>query len=161
MTGTSLEILLLLVAANSAPVLAEYLLGSRGAAPVDMGLRLPDGRPLFGRSKTWRGLLAAVMASCLLSSVLGYGCGFGLAFGTAAMAGDLVSSFTKRRLGRESSTKSTGLDQLPESFLPCVYAVYALDLSWWYAALLPIAFMLLEIIASRPLYKLHIRKRPY
>ncbi len=161
MTGTSLQLLLLLVAANSAPVLAEFFLGSRGATPVDRGLRLPDGRPLFGSSKTWRGLLAALLATSLLSWWLGYGMRFGLVFGAAAMIGDLASSFTKRRLGKESSAKSTGLDQVPESFLPSLYAVWVLDLSWWYLALLPAAFMVLEIVVSRPLYKLHIRKRPY
>ena len=61
MTRTFLQILLLLVATNGAPVLAAYFMGRRGDLPVDFGKRLGDGRALFGSSKTWRGLLAATL----------------------------------------------------------------------------------------------------
>jgi CDP-2,3-bis-(O-geranylgeranyl)-sn-glycerol synthase len=161
MTRTFLQILLLLVATNGAPVLAAYFMGRRGDLPVDFGKRLGDGRALFGSSKTWRGLLAATLAACLLSMLLGYSPLFGLTFGALAMAGDLLSSFVKRRSGLEPSDQSLGWDQLPESLLPSLYAVAVLDLPWWHAVLLPIAFMLVEILISKPLFKLHIRKRPY
>ena len=161
MIRTFLQLLLLLVATNGAPVLAAYFLRRRGDLPVDLGKRLGDDHALFGSSKTWRGLLAATLTACLLSVLLGYSLVFGLTFGALAMAGDLLSSFIKRRIGLAPSDQSLGWDQLPESFLPSLYAVAVLDLPWWYAVALPIAFMLVEIVISKPLFRLHIRKRPY
>jgi len=60
-----LRSLILVCAANGAPVLFARLLGTRFARPVDGGIVLRDGHPLLGRSKTWRGLAAAVvLAAC-------------------------------------------------------------------------------------------------
>jgi len=47
------------------PILFARPLGARFARPVDGGIVLRDGHPLLGRSKTWRGLAAAVvLAAC-------------------------------------------------------------------------------------------------
>ena len=153
--------LLLLLAANGAPVIGHFFLGSRGAVPVDNGLVLRDGNPLFGASKTWRGLLLAVAACGAMSALLGYGIRFGLAFGALSMAGDLVSSFIKRRMGLASGARSTALDQLPEALLPSGFAVLALQLDGWWVVALGLAFMLGQMVISLPLYWLHIRKNPY
>jgi CDP-2,3-bis-(O-geranylgeranyl)-sn-glycerol synthase len=161
MIGTFTELLFMLLASNGMPVLAARIFGSQGALPVDLGRRLPDGRAIFGPSKTWRGVILAVAAACFCGQLLGYGGWFGAILGLLAMAGDLFSSFIKRRMGVEPSDKCTGLDQLPESLLPSLYAVWVLGLAWWWALLLPLAFMLLDMLLSRPLYYLKIRKRPY
>ena len=161
MIRTFIEILAILIAVNGAPVLAAYYLGSRANQPVDGGWRLLDGRPLFGDAKTWRGLTAALFTSCVLSLLLGYGFVFGLVFGLLVMAGDLSSSFIKRRRGLASSDQSRGFDQLPESFLPALYITYYLGIAWWWSLLWAAIFMLLEILISLPLYRLHIRNRPY
>jgi CDP-2,3-bis-(O-geranylgeranyl)-sn-glycerol synthase len=134
---------------------------SHGAQALDLGRQLHDGRPVFGPSKTWRGLATALITSCILSMVFGYGLWFGFVFGVLVMSGDLISSFIKRRMNLKSSEQRMGLDQLPESFIPSVYAVGYLGQSWWWAVLLALAFMLLEILISKPLFWLNIRKRPY
>ena len=90
-----------------------------------------------------------------------FGVFFGIVFGALAMVGDLCSSFIKRRSKLEPSARSTGLDQLPESILPSLYACLALDLSWWWAPVLSLAFTAMQALLSKPLYHLHIRKRPY
>ncbi len=113
MIRTFIEILAMLVVVNGAPVLAAYFLGARASRPVDGGRRLADGRPLLGASKTWLGFVTALCCSCALSLLLGYGLQFGLVFGALVMAGDLASSFIKRRMGLVSSDPSRGLDQLP------------------------------------------------
>jgi CDP-2,3-bis-(O-geranylgeranyl)-sn-glycerol synthase len=161
MIRTFIEILALLVAVNGAPVLATYFLGARASRPVDGGWQLADGRPLLGNSKTWRGFIIALCVSCVLVLLLGYGLQFGLIFGALVMAGDLASSFIKRRRGLVSSDPSRGLDQLPESFLPSLYATFHLEIAWWWSLLWAAAFMLVEILISLPLFLLHIRKRPY
>ena len=144
-----------------APVLAAYLCKSWGTLPLDLGRQLRDGHPVFGSSKTWRGLISAIFTSCALSILFAYGIRFGLIFGSLVMAGDLLSSFTKRRRGFKPSDQSLGLDQLPESLIPSLYAVVALDVVWWWAIALPLSFMLIEIIVSRPMFRFNVRKHPY
>jgi CDP-2,3-bis-(O-geranylgeranyl)-sn-glycerol synthase len=158
---TFIDMLLLLLAANGAPVMGQFLFGSHGARPVDNGRTLRDGQPLFGASKTWRGLVLAAAACSAASALLGHGVGFGLSFSALSMAGDLLSSFIKRRKGLASGARSTALDQLPEALLPSGFAVIVMGLDWWWALLLSLAFMLGHMAISLPLYWLHIRKTPY
>ena len=61
---------LLLVTSHSTPAVAGGLMGPRWAWPIDAGVMLRDGRPLFGASKTWRGLALALSASTLATSRL-------------------------------------------------------------------------------------------
>jgi len=161
MLETFIKLLVMLLATNGTPILMARIFQSRGAQPLDLGRQLLDGRPVFGSSKTWRGLAAALITSCILSMIFGYGIWFGLVFGILVIVGDLTSSFIKRRTGLKPSDQCTGLDQLPESFIPSVYAVWHLGAGWWWAVLLSLAFMLLEILISKPLFWLNIRKRPY
>lgn len=159
--GTYVELLLLLLAVNGAPVLVAYLLGRRWNVPVDLGRVFADGRPVFGKAKTWRGLVSGVIASCLVALVFGFGTQFGLAFGALVMSGDLLASFIKRRMGLKPSDQCSGLDQIPESLIPALYAVHALSLPWTWVILLPLGFMVGQVLMSIPLYRLKIRKRPY
>jgi CDP-2,3-bis-(O-geranylgeranyl)-sn-glycerol synthase len=154
-------LLLILLIANSAPVLARHLLGSRWAQPLDGGRYLRDGNRLFGASKTWRGMVAAVVASVLAALLLGLSWPVGLVLGAGAMAGDLLSSFCKRRLGKPSSSRATGLDQLPESLLPLLLCQPLLDYSFWVIPLLALLFMLIDMGVSPLLFRLGFRNRPF
>jgi len=155
------DIFVLLLAANGAPILAAWALGARAAWAVDLGRCLPGGRPLLGPSKTWRGLLAALLGVSLVAVLLGYSASFGLIFAALAMTGDLVSSFIKRRLGVAPSDRSPGLDQLPEALLPSLYAVWTLELPWWWVLLLPLLFTAAQVLVSEPLFRMKIRRRPH
>ena len=159
--GLAIELLLLLLAANGAPVLLARVLGDRGSFPIDAGLVLPDGRPLFGRSKTWRGLVSGMAACAVLSTLLGTGPLFGALFGASSLAGDLCSSFLKRRMGIASSGQATGLDQIPEAVLPLLYARTLMPLDALTIAVLTLLFLLGSLLMSRWMYRLGIRKQPY
>lgn len=93
--------------------------------PIDGGLELGD-RPLFGRTKTWRGVVVAV-CGCILGAacqryllaawmepiaLLDYSqldvFAFGASMGTGAMLGELPNSFVKRRLGIGSGKTARG-----------------------------------------------------
>src|SRR5882724_4149014 len=113
-----LQSLALLALANGAPVLGKKIFGSRFSRPLDGGIAFVDGRPLFGPSKTIRGILLSLAATTLAAPLLGLDAATGAVAGAAAMAGDLFSSFVKRRLARKSSSQALGLDQLPESLFP-------------------------------------------
>jgi CDP-diglyceride synthetase len=156
-----LVLLVLIGAANTAPLLAKNLLGARLARPLDGGAKFFDGRPVFGRSKTLRGVLVGVLAPALIAPLLGHPAWQGLAIGSVAMAGDLLSSFTKRRLGLTPSSQASGLDQIPEALLPALLAGAWFGLSVWHVVIVLIAFVVLEIVLSKLLFRLKLRDRPY
>ncbi|MGM0570810.1 CDP-archaeol synthase [Marinobacter sp.] len=154
-------LLLLLVLANGAPVVAARLLHHRFSAPVDGGLRLRDGQPLLGRSKTWRGLVAGLLACALAAPVMGLSVAFGISFAALALGGDLLSSFIKRRMAMEPSARASGLDQLPESVLPVGWAWWQLDFPVWQAMGVVLLFVTANMVFSPLLYQLGIRKQPH
>ena len=155
------EALMLLLVANGTPVIACKLLGEQGAWPVDAHYIAPDGKPLLGKSKTLRGIIFSLSATAIAAEILGPGWRLGLAIGALAMLGDLFSSFTKRRLGMPSGSQAPGLDQVPEALLPLVFCASALELQWHEVLIVVVLFWLLEVLLSRVLYSLHIRKRPW
>jgi CDP-archaeol synthase len=116
--GNTLTALVLLMVANGSPVLAAKFLGRRFSYPIDANLRLADGARLLGASKTVRGVAVAVLATVAAAVLLGLDWRLGLVAGSTAMAGDLLSSFIKRRLGMTASSMALGLDQIPESLFP-------------------------------------------
>jgi CDP-2,3-bis-(O-geranylgeranyl)-sn-glycerol synthase len=96
--------------ANAAPVLFG------GGKPLDFGGRFPDGKPIFGKNKTFRGFFTGL----LLGSLVGVGehllfrqypvfYGFFLALG--ALTGDLIGSFIKRRIGLSPGASLPIVDQ--------------------------------------------------
>ena len=63
------------------------------AFPLDAGILLFDGRPVFGPSKTIRGVIASVVVTAIGGLFLGPNPEFGALVAGVAMAGDLLSSF--------------------------------------------------------------------
>jgi CDP-2,3-bis-(O-geranylgeranyl)-sn-glycerol synthase len=156
-----LRLLLLLTVANNAPIAAKLLFRDRWNFPIDGGLLFVDQRPLLGRSKTWRGLLAAVLLTALLAPGLGFSAATGALAGGGSMAGDALASFIKRRLGVPTSGRSFGLDQLPEALLPLLMLQHALQLSWPVIAGVALAFFLLETPAARLAHRAGWRDTPH
>jgi len=157
----SLELFVLLVLANGVPVVAARLLPNRTNWPVDAGRTWSDGRPLFGPSKTWRGLLSGTLACVLFALWLDLGWLFGAGFGALSLLGDLLSSFIKRRMGLTSSARAVWLDQLPEAALPMLMAWFWFPLPFWEIAAIAMLFALSNMLFSPLLYRLGIRKQPH
>jgi hypothetical protein len=78
-----------------------------------------------------------------------------------AMIGDLLSSFVKRRLGMIESSRFTGLDQIPESFLPLLACMLLLPLTPLDVAIGTVIFFVGALALSRILFKFNVRDRPY
>jgi CDP-2,3-bis-(O-geranylgeranyl)-sn-glycerol synthase len=161
MDWLSINILFLIVVANSAPVMARKLLDKKLATPLDGGRLWSDGQPLLGRSKTIRGLLAAIVATAVVAYGLGLGLIFGALFGALAMLGDLISSFIKRRRGLPSSSRSRGLDQIPEALLPAAFAMLYFNLTLLDLIVVVALFFVLAVTLSPLLFRLGLRRRPY
>ncbi len=157
----AIKLILLVLVANGAPIVARCLFMGHFERTLDNGLLLRDGRPLFGSSKTWRGIAASILLTSLVAWLTGLPAYAGTQIAALAMLGDLLSSFTKRRLGIPSSGMAFGLDQIPESLLPLLVVGREFGLSWPQVALLTLLFIALELILSRVLYRLNIRNQPY
>jgi CDP-2,3-bis-(O-geranylgeranyl)-sn-glycerol synthase len=156
-----LRAMALLMVANGAPVLAKKILGPRFSFPLDVGELFPDGHPVFGRSKTFRGIIASVLATAAVSPLVGLKPITGAKVGSAAMVGDLVSSFLKRRLNLPPSSQALGLDQIPESLLAMLACRDTLPLTDADVALGVAIFFAGELALSRVLYQVHLRDVPY
>ncbi len=124
-------------------------MGTRWAAPLDFGTTLRDGTKLLGSHKTWRGLIAAMIACGAVAQLLGCGFALGMGFGTLAMLGDATSSFIKRRLRLPSGAEVPGLDQVPEAMLPLLVLARPLGLRFVDILLVTAIFVLLDIAATR------------
>jgi len=145
----SVPSLLMLAAANATPVIAAGVLGTRYAAPIDGKLTLGDHQPLFGPHKTWRGLIAGILVTGVVGSLLDIGFMTGAFFGALALAGDLFSSFIKRRLGCTSGQSFALLDQLPEALLPMLVLRGVLGLEIWTIAGTAVVFTTLDALTGR------------
>ncbi len=156
-----LRSLILISAANGAPVLFARLLGTRFARPIDGGIVWRDGHPLLGRSKTWRGLAAAVVLAACAAVLVDLPWQAGALAGVSAMAGDCLSSFVKRRLALEASSMSLDLDQVPESLFPAVACRAYLPLRPSDVAAIVLVFSIGGLAMSRVFFTVGLRDRPY
>ncbi len=157
----SIELFVMLVLANGAPVVAARMFGRHWSAPVDGGRLWWDGRPLLGNSKTWRGVVCGTLACGLFAVISGVELLFGLLFGLLGLFGDMISSFIKRRAGLVSSARAIGLDQIPEALLPMLLAWYWLELSWVVVVGVVALFTVSNILLSPLLFRLGIRHQPH
>jgi hypothetical protein len=155
-----LKLMVLLTLANGTPVVAKKIFGRHLDHPLDGGI-IFLGRRLLGTSKTVRGILISIGVTAASAPLVGLDMKVGAIGASAAMAGDLFSSFVKRRLNLPPSSQAIGLDQVPESLLPFLAWRAALPLSVTDIALGVGIFFVGELILSRLLFKLRLRDEPY
>jgi CDP-archaeol synthase len=155
------QVLILLALANGSPVIAKRIFGDNYAAPIDGNARFVDRQPLVGPSKTIRGIVISLLVTAFGAMLLGLQFWLGLLVASTAMAGDLLSSFLKRRLGLASSSKVTGLDQIPESLFPLLACQPQLSLTAIDIAVGCAVFFAGQVLLSRLFFWLRWRDRPY
>ncbi len=161
LTESFVHCLFLIVLANGAPVLSQKVFGDRFNLPVDFGWLFIDGKRLLGDSKTWRGILASLVATAPAAWLLGYEIETGLLLALFSMLGDMLSSFIKRRLSMPSSSMAPLIDQIPESLLPAWFLRVQFELELLPIVILVALFIVLELVLSRILYEWGIRRKPY
>ena len=153
-----LQLLVLLVVANGTSVIAKKLLGAAFARPLDGGALFVDGqRP----SKTIRGIVLSLLVTCICAALMGLGWQVGILVATFAMAGDLFSSFLKRRLHLPSSSMAIGLDHVPESLFPLLASRWLLPLNALEIMAGVTIFVVGALILSPLLFKLNLRDEPH
>ncbi|MBT8762820.1 CDP-archaeol synthase [Desulfohalobiaceae bacterium Ax17] len=155
-----LKLLFLLWLINFAPPFLAFFLEDRWNTPVDMGKVFWDKKPLFGGHKTIRGIIAAIGAGGGIALLFGFPLWVGLTAGILSMAGDLISSFIKRRFSLTSGYDVPGLDQLFEGLFPLLFLKHYFSFSWLTFLAILIAFCIGAYVGSR-FYKSILQKEPF
>jgi CDP-diglyceride synthetase len=155
------QLLTLLAVANGTPVVAARIFKQVFAFPIDGGATFFDGQPLFGPSKTLRGVVLSLAVTSVLAPLVGLAWPIGTLVAFMAMVGDLLSSFLKRRLGLASADKAIGLDHIPEALLPLLACAFFLPLNLLDVLVVTVLFVVGALLFSPLLFKLGIRDRPY
>src|SRR6202171_2346585 len=91
-----LQLLVLMTLANGTPIVAKKIFGPRFSFPLDAGTIFFDGRPLFGPSKTIRGIFISVLITTASAPLIGLDLTIGAIVAGAAMAGWFVFPFLER-----------------------------------------------------------------
>ncbi|MDR9500990.1 MAG: CDP-archaeol synthase [Desulfurivibrionaceae bacterium] len=150
---------------NLLPPLARLLFGERFGWRLDGGLCFFDKEPLLGSHKTIRGVVVSVLGAAAIAPLVGLSWHIAAFAGLLAMAGDLLSSFIKRRLHKPAGSALFGLDQLFEGLFPLLLLRNYFFLTWGHFFLLLLLFIplayggstLWQYISSRPHYDNYCR----
>lgn len=162
--------------ANMAPVIFARLGWLNFLArPIDGGIKV--GRNfVFGHSKTWRGLLSAVILATIVtaSQALLFNYGFfrrislinyqhyfilfGILAGAGAILGDLFKSFLKRRVGIASGNPWPVFDQLDFVLGFLLFTYWLVKPSWPIIIFLFVMTILLHPLTNITAYLLKIKK---
>ncbi len=152
-------LLCLVLIANGAPIFSRILFAKRFGMPVDLHYHCRDGHPLFGPSKTFRGLISSIILTSLAAIALKTPLTMGLIIAIGAMSGDLITSYFKRRHGLASKSDWNIVDQLLEAAFPLCLAKWYYDHSIsWATVLFAISLFVLIGMIIAPL-RLHWRNR--
>jgi len=138
------------------PNSAAAVLG--GGAPIDGKRSWRDGRRIFGDGKTWRGLILGIASGFIVGLILIFlqsesGWDFlpvltvtsVFLLATGALLGDLVKSFFKRRLGKNSGDPWLIADQydlVAGAFLLTII----FDYSWFVSVMTVPIFIIILVI---------------
>jgi len=148
--------------ANAVPVIFG------GGCPLDLGRNFLDGKPIFGKNKTFRGFFFGL----ILGSVVGlaesiffsdYPIFFGFVLSLGALSGDLAGAFLKRRLGLAPGQLLPIVDQVD-------FIVGAILFSFLFSfPILSFELILVVLIITPPIhlltnfgaYKLGLKSNPW
>lgn len=136
-----IKVILFLLWVNLLPAATKEICKERFKLPIDGGRLWFDHRPVFGTHKTVRGFIASLLGGLIFTKILGVPLWAAGSAALLAMAGDLLSSFIKRRFNIDEGTSVLGLDQLFESLFPALYLSLFLPLSLGKILVVVLCFM--------------------
>jgi CDP-2,3-bis-(O-geranylgeranyl)-sn-glycerol synthase len=146
--------------ANAVPVLAG------GGLAIDFGKKLPDGKPVFGKNKTFRGFLAGLavgtVAGLAESKAFNYPIMSGLLLSLGALFGDLAGAFLKRRLNIPPGGLLPVVDQL-DFILGAILFSLLLSIAWNWELLVTILVITppIHLLTNFAAFKLRLKSNPW
>jgi CDP-2,3-bis-(O-geranylgeranyl)-sn-glycerol synthase len=161
-------------AANCFPPLA------RGSRPLDRGLNWKDGRRILGDGKTIEGTILGIVACLAVGGVeyvaMPYLNSFASQWSVAlpqmnvliafvialgVMAGDMVGSFAKRRIGLERGVSLPVVDQIGFVIGVIVFAMWFISITPYMTALMLLMTLFIHRISNVAAHRLRIKHVPW
>ncbi|MEM3442238.1 MAG: CDP-2,3-bis-(O-geranylgeranyl)-sn-glycerol synthase [Candidatus Bathyarchaeia archaeon] len=147
--------------ANAIPVVMG------GGLPIDFGKNFFDGKPIFGKNKTYKGFFSGILVGTLVGLVesyfFGYPLLFGLVLSIGALLGDLFGAFIKRRVGLAPGDLFPVVDQIDFIVGAILFSMIfnlqtlSLELVLTVFVITPPMHLLTNFLA----YKLHLKSSPW
>ncbi len=146
--------------ANAVPVLAG------GGKSIDLGKTLPDGRPIFGKNKTYRGFFAGLAIGTVTglaeTAVFDYPIMFGFIVSLGALVGDLTGAFLKRRLNIPPGGLLPVVDQIDFILGAILFSIpLSLARSWELIVTVLLLTPPIHLITNYVAYKLKLKSNPW
>jgi CDP-2,3-bis-(O-geranylgeranyl)-sn-glycerol synthase len=144
---------------NAVPVIAG------GGPPLDLGKNFLDGKPIFGKNKTFRGFffgLAIGVAVGLVESIFfGYPLLFSVLSPLGALMGDLAGAFLKRRLGIAPGGLLPIIDQIDFAVGAILFSLPLAMMYWQLAITVIITTAPIHLLTNFLAYKLKLKNNPW
>lgn len=147
--------------ANAIPVITG------GGPPLDLGKNFIDGKPIFGKNKTFRGffsgLIVGTSVGFIESVFLGYPIFLGLFLSFGALIGDLTGAFAKRRLGLSPGDLLPVVDQVNFIIGAILFSLPLClqTLSWELIITVLIVTPPIHLLTNFAAYKLGLKSNPW
>jgi len=149
--------------ANAVPVIVG------GGRPLDFGKNFFDGKPIFGKNKTFRGfffgLAIGVMVGLVESLVFSYPVPFSILFSVlsplGALMGDLAGAFLKRRLGIAPGGLLPIIDQIDFAIGAILFSLPLAMMYWELAIAVIIITAPIHLFTNFLAYKLKLKNNPW
>jgi CDP-2,3-bis-(O-geranylgeranyl)-sn-glycerol synthase len=145
--------------ANALPVIAG------GGPPLDLGKKFFDGKPIFGKNKTFRGfffgLAIGIMVGLLESVLFGYPLLFSVLSPLGALMGDLAGAFLKRRLGIAPGGLLPIVDQVDFVVGAILFSLPSTVMYWELAIAVLIITPPIHLFTNYLAYKLKLKNNPW
>ena len=145
--------------ANGAPVLGG------GGRPMGSGRKFFDGKPIFGKNKTFKGFFFGLgigagvgLVECLLFS---YPWLFSVLSPLGALLGDLTGAFLKRRLRIAPGGLLPVIDQIDFVVGALAFSLPVMIISWELAVAVLLVTPPIHLFTNFLAYKLKLKKNPW
>ena len=155
----ALEFIFPAYCANAIPVIAG------GGRPIDCGKKFLDGKPIFGKNKTFRGFFSGLIVGTTVGLVetrlFGYPIFFGLLLSLGALFGDLVGAFVKRRLGIAPGELLPVIDQVDFIIGAILFSLPLQIVSWALCLTVLIITPPIHLLTNFAAYKFGLKNNPW
>ncbi|MGQ9538039.1 MAG: CDP-2,3-bis-(O-geranylgeranyl)-sn-glycerol synthase [Candidatus Bathycorpusculaceae bacterium] len=146
--------------ANAVPVLVG------GGLPLDFGKIFYDGKPIFGKNKTFRGFFFGLAVGTLVGFAEAfffkeYPISFGFLLSLGALLGDLAGAFLKRRIGLAPGELLPFVDQIDFIIGAFVFSFPFNILSLELALTVLLITPPLHIFTNFTAYKMGLKSNPW
>ncbi|MBC7129834.1 CDP-2,3-bis-(O-geranylgeranyl)-sn-glycerol synthase [Candidatus Bathyarchaeota archaeon] len=146
--------------ANAAPVLFG------GGTPIDLGKFFLDGKPIFGKNKTFKGFISGLIIGGLAGLMESlffpkYPIFLGSVISLGALLGDLAGAFVKRRIGLAPGAMLPIIDQTDFIAGAIIFAIPFVEVSAELAIAIFLVTIPLHLLTNFAAYKLGLKDNPW